>query len=165
MTRGLLQTGTLSLASTLTISTPPIKSNRNFLPSAVCGELIPEITKQRQYMTSSASTGYEIGLARVSATMSRPMTHTWRASIVNFLLRWPRRILETIEHDALGILSTMQLERSSGRKTLTRLSEKPSPRRLSKLKSVSFDFGGNGEQCASCITSSGSSGLLRNGGS
>ncbi|KAJ0118967.1 Uncharacterized protein HZ326_31851, partial [Fusarium oxysporum f. sp. albedinis] len=151
---GLLQTGTLSLASTLTISTPPIKSNRDFLPCAVCGELIPEITKQRQYMTSSASTGYEIGLARVSAIMSRPMTHAWRASIVNFLLRWPRRILETIEHGALGILSTLQLERSSGGKILTRLSEKPSPRRLSKLKSVSFDFGGNGEQWASCITSS-----------
>ncbi|RKK13988.1 hypothetical protein BFJ66_g18189, partial [Fusarium oxysporum f. sp. cepae] len=41
-------------------------------------------------------------------------------------------------------------------KILTRLSEKPSPRRLSKLKSVSFDFGGNGEQWASCITSSAS---------
>ncbi|KAJ3455354.1 hypothetical protein MRS44_013954 [Fusarium solani] len=78
--------------------------------------------------------------------MSRPMTHAWQASIVNFLLRWPRRILETIEHGALGILSTLQLERSSGGKTLTRLSEKPLPKRLSKLKSVSFDFGGNEEQ-------------------
>ena len=71
--------------------------------------------------------------------MSRPMTPAWRASIVNFLPRWPRRILETIEHGALGILSTLQLERSSGGKTLTHLSEKPSPRRLSKLKSVSFE--------------------------
>ncbi|KAF4333664.1 transposase, partial [Fusarium beomiforme] len=54
----------LSSASTPTISTPPIKSNRDSLLCAVYGDLIPETTKQRQHMISWASMGYEIGLAR-----------------------------------------------------------------------------------------------------
>uniref|UniRef100_A0A0C4DI06 HAT C-terminal dimerisation domain-containing protein n=1 Tax=Fusarium oxysporum (strain Fo5176) TaxID=660025 RepID=A0A0C4DI06_FUSOF len=84
LTYGLLQTGMLSLASTPTISTPPIKSNRDSLLCAVYGDLIPETTKQRQYMISWASMGYEIGLARVSAITPHPMIHAWRASIVNY---------------------------------------------------------------------------------
>ncbi|KAF5700392.1 transposase [Fusarium mundagurra] len=139
LTYGLLQTGMLSLASTPTISTPPIKSNRDSLFCAVYGDLIPETTKQRQYMISWASMGYEIGLARVSAITPHPMIHAWRASIVNFILQWRKKILEIIEQDALGTFSTLQLEPFSEEKILTRLSEKPSPRRLSKLKSNDED--------------------------
>ncbi|KAK8912218.1 hypothetical protein VCV18_012709 [Metarhizium anisopliae] len=55
------------------------------------------------------------------------------------------------------------VERFSGEKMLTRLNEKPSQRRPSKLKSVNFDFGENGAPSASCTTSFDSLGLLRNG--
>ncbi|KAJ0128607.1 putative glucose/galactose transporter [Fusarium oxysporum f. sp. albedinis] len=136
----------LSLPSTPTISTLPNKSNRDSLLCAVYGGLIPETTKQRQYMLSWVSMGYEIGLARVSSITPRPMIHVWRASIVNFILQWRKDIFEIIELDALGKFLTLQLEPFSGEKILTRLTEKPSRRPLSKLKSVSFGSGGNGER-------------------
>ncbi|EXK76437.1 hypothetical protein FOQG_18820 [Fusarium oxysporum f. sp. raphani 54005] len=74
------------------------------------------------------------------------MIHVWRASIVNFILQWRKDIFEIIELDALGKFLTLQLEPFSGEKILTRLTEKPSRRPLSKLKSVSFGSGGNGER-------------------